>query len=208
MLHSSSNDRFAVFTPNVNSISQINNHTNKIVNIFDLPFVIENFSIHCNISMGISLSSPTDENTFRLLNKAEQAKAIAKEHSNNKFFYFNQQIENKYIRQVTLKGELHNAINNDQIEVFYQPIISMKSNTVRKLEALVRWQHQGEWISPVELIWIAEKHGLINQIGNIVLKKSCQFLQFLKDQGYTDIVFSINRSVHELPNKKQNKIVG
>ena len=113
-------------------------------------------------------------------------------------------MEESATRNLTLKNDLEEAINNNALEVVFQPIISLKTQSVSKFEALVRWNNKGTWVSPVDFIPVAENFNLIGKVGEIVLRKSCIILKELKEQGFVDIIFNINRSIYEFPREKVN----
>jgi EAL domain-containing protein (putative c-di-GMP-specific phosphodiesterase class I) len=104
-----------------------------------------------------------------------------------------------------LKKALSEALSTNSLQVFFQPIVSVIEKKVNKFEALVRWQNEGQWISPEEFIPIAEEFSLIRLLGEFVLGETCRQLKKLKSQGYKNIVFNVNRSVYEIPlNKSEN----
>jgi EAL domain-containing protein (putative c-di-GMP-specific phosphodiesterase class I) len=89
--------------------------------------------------------------------------------------------------------------------VVYQPIVSIEKEQIKKFEALVRWNNNGEWVSPMDFIPIAEESSLIVELGEYVLSEACLQLKKLKAQGFNDIVFNVNRSIYEIPlNQSEN----
>ena len=80
-------------------------------------------------------------------------------------------MEDKYNETVTIRNDLQNALKNDVLEVFYQPVHCLNDSTITGVEALVRWTNGNEWVSPAKFIPIAETTGQITQVGEQVLKK-------------------------------------
>jgi EAL domain-containing protein (putative c-di-GMP-specific phosphodiesterase class I) len=127
----------------------------------------------------------------------------AKDSGRNSFSFFAPIMQEIATKTLKLKDQLELAIKNDKLEVYFQPIVSLKAKSVSKFEALVRWNNNGQWVSPDEFIPIAENFSLIREVGEIVLIKSCLVLKKIKMQGFTDIIFNINRSIYEFPRKKE-----
>ena len=200
-----SGDGFAILLNNVVSDEIINNIISRIFSGFSELFVIDDVSIRCTLSMGVVLFRDDRDDASTLIKKAEHAMLHAKDNGRNSFNYFTQNMQNNVQRQLFLKKELSVALTNNSLSVVFQPIVSITEQKINKFEVLVRWKNEGQWISPVEFIPIAEEFSLIRPLGEFVLHEACRQLKKLKSQGYNDIVFNVNRSVYEIPlNKSEN----
>ena len=201
-----SGDNFALLIKNIPSEQGAQRIAESIAKSFSQPFHIDGITTNCTLSIGISLFPSDAKNAGSLFKKAEQAMFDAKDNGRNSFQFFTSHMEESAARILKIKDELEKAINNNDLEVVFQPIVTLKSHSCAKFEALVRWNNNGTWISPVDFIPIAENFNLIGKVGEIVLKKSCKILKTLKDSGFTDIVFNVNRSIYEFPRDKANNI--
>lgn len=200
-----SGDGFAILLSNVVSGEIINNIISRVFSGFSEPFVIHDTSIRCTLSMGVLLFRDDTDDASTLIKKAEHAMFHAKDNGRNSFNYFTQDMQNNVKRQLFLKKELSEALSNNSLSVVFQPIVSITEKKINKFEALVRWNNEGQWISPEEFIPIAEEFSLIRPLGEFVLHEACRQLKRLKSQGYNNIVFNVNRSVYEIPlNKSEN----
>lgn len=200
-----SGDGFAILLNNVVSDEIINNIISRIFSGFNQPFMIDNISIRCTLSMGVVIFRDDIDDASTLIKKAEHAMFHAKDNGRNSFNYFTQNMQNNVQRQLFLKKELSSALTHNLLSVVFQPIVSIKDRTINKFEALVRWESEGLSISPEEFIPIAEEFSLIRPLGEFVLNEACRQLKKLKSQGYNNIVFNVNRSVYEIPlNKSEN----
>jgi len=200
-----SGDGFAILLNNIENNEIINNIVTRILIGFSKPFNISNAVLRCTLSIGIVSFSGDENDVGELMKKGETAMYHAKDSGRNSYSYFTQDMQSVARHQLNLKRQLIDAIKNRHLSVVYQPIISINDEKINKFEALVRWNHQGEWISPVEFIPIAEEFSLIVEIGEFVLSEACIQLKKLKDQGFNDIVFNINRSIYEIPlNQSEN----
>ena len=200
-----SGDGFAILLGNVISDEIIDNIILRIFTGFGESFVIHGISIRCTLSMGVVLFNDDKDDASALIKKAEHAMMHAKDNGRNSFNYFTPDMQKDVQRQLYLKKELATALTHNSLSVVFQPIISIKDQTVDKFEALVRWKIKDKWISPEEFIPIAEEFSLIRPLGEFVLDEACHQLKILKSKGFHNIVFNVNRSVYEIPlNKNEN----
>lgn len=190
-------DKFTLLVPNIINDKEAEKFALKIESIFDKPFHIDGRTTSCTVSIGIALHPDDSTNPDGLFKKAEQAMYDAKDHGRNLFSFFTKRMQDTTKRITQLKNDLQLAIDNNDFEVVYQPIVSVNNQSVNKFEALVRWNHYGTWVSPVDFIPIAERFNLIKPIGEIVLKEACKQLKILEDQGFKNIAFNVNRSIYE-----------
>jgi len=199
-----SGDNFAIFIKNLSCERAAKHVAENIAKTFSQPFHFDGVTTSCTLSIGIALFPNDAIDADDLFKKAEQAMFAAKDNGRNSFSFFDSHMEEKTAHLLNMTNDLEQAIKNDDFEVVFQPIVSIKQQSVTKFEALVRWNNKGKWISPVDFIPVAENFSLIKQIGDIVLRKSCLVLKELKEQGFTNIIFNINRSVFEFPRDESN----
>jgi diguanylate cyclase (GGDEF)-like protein/PAS domain S-box-containing protein len=199
-----SGDSFALFIKNLPDEQGAQRIAENIAKSFSDPFHLDGITTNCSLSIGIALFPHDEKNAAGLFKKAEQAMFDAKDNGRNSFRFFTSNMEESAARILKVKNELEEAINNNKLDVVFQPIISLKTQLCAKFEALVRWNNNGTWVSPSDFIPVAEHFNLIDRVGAIVLKKSCQVLKILKNAGFTDIIFNINRSIYEFPKDEAN----
>jgi len=169
------------------------------------PFSIGGIRQHVTVTLGIShyeynnvLTSQVkiEKIARRLIRQAELASLNAKQTA-DPYLHFCTEMDDKVKKHNLLVEQLTQAVKNNEIEVYFQPIIDIENNTVAKFESLVRWQNQGQWVSPVEFIPLAEESRVIIPLGELVLIKTCQQIKALEAQGYDQLVFNVNRSLFE-----------
>jgi len=197
-----SGDNFALFIKKLPCEQGAKRLAENISKSFSNPFYIDGITTICTLSIGIALFPHDAKSADGLFKKAEQAMFDAKDNGRNSFTFFTPQMEASAARILKLKNELEEAINNNALEVVLQPIVSLKKKSVSKFEALVRWNNRGTWVSPADFIPIAENFNLIGKLGEIVLRKTCLVMKRLKEQGFTNIVFNVNRSIYEFPRRE------
>ncbi|RHW77336.1 EAL domain-containing protein [Colwellia sp. RSH04] len=202
-----SGDSFAILLNDLTDTDNVKLIVERILLTFSDPFVFDDVSLTCTLSIGITVCSgeSESENESSILKNAESAMYHAKDSGRNSYSFFSQELQSIAQRKLLLKSQLGNAIEQNELSVVYQPIVSIGEQKVRKFEALVRWNNSGEWVSPDEFVAIAEEFSLIKPLGNFVLIQACIELKKLRAQGFNDIIINVNRSVFEIPlNKTEN----
>nr|WP_267135666.1 GGDEF domain-containing phosphodiesterase [Pseudoalteromonas sp. L21] len=169
------------------------------------PFLIGGISQQVSVTLGVStyqqaksISSQdrVEKIARRLVRQAELATLNAKQ-VGAPFLHFCKEMDDKVKKHNLLVEQLTQAVKNDELEVHFQPIIDVQSNTVAKFESLVRWSNHGQWVSPAVFIPLAEESRVIIELGELVLRKTCQQIKYLEAQGYNQFVFNVNRSLFE-----------
>ncbi|WP_428737777.1 putative bifunctional diguanylate cyclase/phosphodiesterase [Sulfurimonas sp.] len=151
----------------------------KIYTVFEEPFSILDHQLSISTSIGIALASNEDENADDILKHADIAMYQAKKEGRATSRFYQQQMDIWIKRRLELENGLRNSFYNNELQVYYQPIVEVQSGNIIGAEALLRWNSKefGS-VSPVEFIPVAEESGLIIQIGDFVMRKA--FSQFVK----------------------------
>jgi diguanylate cyclase (GGDEF)-like protein len=154
-------------------------------------------NLKVNVSVGIAMF-PTDGNTFEALARhAEIAMYRAKQEGRNQLAFFTEEMQAQSARILLLESALRDALGQGQLQVYYQPQVSIDGSRLVGAEALLRWQHpQLGFISPAEFIPIAENSGQILRIGEWVLRTAAAQMQQWLEQGYsTEMTVAVNLSM-------------
>ena len=119
----------------------------------------------------------------------------AKGAGRNRFSYFTPALQVAALNRMRLTNDLRGAIKGDQLRVYFQPIVHLRTGRIHKAEALVRWQHpQRGLVSPLEFIPLAEASGLIVEIGEWVFRESARWAQRWRDEHHPEFQVSVNQS--------------
>lgn len=138
------------------------------------PFLIADQFVSADASLGIAISTPTDADGDDLLRRADLALYVAKADGGRRVRAFEPEMEERQHHRRWIERELRIAIANGQIELHYQPLFELATNTVTGFEALARWHHpERGMISPGEFVPVAEATGLIDALGVYVLRTAC-----------------------------------
>jgi diguanylate cyclase (GGDEF)-like protein/PAS domain S-box-containing protein len=191
-------DEFAILMENISGVDDAAEVAKSLQEIVQKPLTIDGYELFMSASIGIALSSFDYAGPEHILCDADTAMSYAKSHNHNQGGYkvFDSSMHSQKLKQLTLENKLRKTIENEQLSVYYQPIISLNNNCLEGFEALVRWQDEEQgMISPVEFIPIAEETGLIIPLGTWVLKQACKQLSCWHQHfSNTSLSISVNVS--------------
>jgi diguanylate cyclase (GGDEF)-like protein len=171
------------------------------------PFQIEGHDIFVTASVGISLYPHDGTDVGTLLKHADTAMYRAKK-TNSGFQFFEPSMEHSISEHVRMENDLRRALERNELDVFYQPQARLDNGQIIGVEALVRWRHPTRgMVSPAEFIPLAEETGLINSVGEWVLRTACAQLQSWLKSGLPSMRVAVNLSVKQLLQKDIAQIV-
>jgi diguanylate cyclase (GGDEF)-like protein/PAS domain S-box-containing protein len=149
-------------------------------------------------SIGISLFPQDGETVSELMKNADAAMYLAKESGRNQFSFYTKELNADARNKLALENELRRALLQNELTLHYQPKVDLRSGRIVGAEALSRWRlADGNWISPAQFIPIAEKSGLILDLGNWVIEQSCKQIRMWLNGGMQDICIAINISARQ-----------
>lgn len=176
--------------------------TENLIHDIKQPITIDDYEINMTTSVGISLYPDDGKTTDRLMDKAHSALVHAKKSGRNTFRLYSYSKDIAFQRRLSIENDMIEALEKEEFELYYQPLVETKTGKIMGAEALIRWNHK-EWgaISPGEFIPIAEENHLISDISDWVVKKACQQMQEWKEKGLDLIQVSVNISPIRLMKK-------
>lgn len=195
-------DEFIIIVTDVR-YSMLDRILHDIRSIFEKPWFLKGADYYCTMSMGIA-RFPSDGDTVQeLIKKADLALLEAKKAGKNRYEFYHAVGEGVSFKRLDLEKNMRDATLNacNEFEVYYQPIVdvSKPGNPCMGAEALIRWNSERlGFISPAEFIPLAEYLGLINPIGDYVLRQACQKCKFWNDSGHPEYKVNVNLSVVQL----------
>ncbi len=168
-------DEFALLFPNFDDQHTVIGMAEQVLSSLSRPFLIENRALHISASMGVACDGPSIDHAYELMQRADLAVADAKQQGRNTWHWY--QVDKQRVTEeaVLLRHDLHAALQENQFELYYQPIVEAVNGRIRGLETLIRWHHpERGMVSPGVFIPLAEQTGQIIPLGRWVLRRACQ----------------------------------
>jgi diguanylate cyclase (GGDEF)-like protein/PAS domain S-box-containing protein len=170
-------DEFGILLENITDVSQVIHIAERIKNLFQVAFTLTEREVFSSVSIGIALSKATYQHPEDILRDADIALYRAKECGKARFEIFDAEMHNRAVTLLRLENDLRQGLRREEFQLFFQPILSLKTGFLKGMEALLRWQHpQGGQISPNIFIPVAEETGLIHPLGWWIFQQACQQL--------------------------------
>jgi diguanylate cyclase (GGDEF)-like protein/PAS domain S-box-containing protein len=167
-------DEFAVLLPTVGDEPQVNALALRIQEALRAPFLVAGREVFTSVSIGIAFSHRDYTKPHEIMRDADTAMYHAKANGKARHELFDADMHARARDRHDLESDLRHAINNNDFEVHYQPIVSLASGMCVGFESLVRWTRNGKPVSPATFVPIAEELGVINELGAWVLHTACR----------------------------------
>jgi diguanylate cyclase (GGDEF)-like protein/PAS domain S-box-containing protein len=192
-------DRFAIIGKTDNVSEFIENLLKKLL----VTYNINGNLIKVSYNVGATAIEDVNDSTANVIRKCDLALIRAKEKGLNKYEIFKPSLEVQTLKEGIIERELRNGMDLNEFVVFYQPTINLKNNQICGFEALLRWHYlKSVFVSPLEFIPVAEKCGLIVELGNIVLEQSLKVAKWLSRYITDEFIISINISPQQFSDRE------
>ena len=203
-------DEFAILLDGVADSSESADAASRVLRALETPIEIDGKQVFPRASMGICLvdREAVAPEASELLRNADVAMYMAKRDSKGSYRVFEPAMHERVVERLELRSDLQRAIESDQLELHYQPVVRLDGHEILGVEALLRWHHPTRGtIPPNQFIPLAEDAGLIIPMGRWVLETACRegvrlHQQFPREESLT---MSVNLSVRQL---QSESIVG
>ncbi|MCD9541649.1 EAL domain-containing protein [Photobacterium carnosum] len=196
-----SGDEFAVVLTHPEHENSGDMIAEQIITLINKPFDLHYFSKHLTCSIGMVKSPGNGHDARIMIQNADTAMYEAKNRGRNRLVVFSDAMSKEARMRLWLEMELQKALQNNSLEVWYQPKVNAKNFEIDGAEALVRWKHPVEgYISPAQFIPIAERSGLIEQLGQVVMREVFTTIKQLKNKKLLKGRVAINLSSRQFEN--------
>lgn len=194
-------DEFLIMINNISIMEDMIKVADNIMGLFGKPFKVKEQEFYITASAGVAIFPIDGESAEELIKNADIAMYNAKDKGKNQYVLCSSNLKDKSQKIIALSNGLHRALERNELEVYYQPQISLSVNTIIGLEALLRWKHPEYGMVPPNIfIPLAEKNGLINPIGEWVLKTACAQNKAWQNRGLPHVRMAVNLSAIQLRN--------
>ncbi len=188
-------DEFVIIMQDVTDLDAAALVASKVIAEVTRSFTLYQREIYVGASVGITVYPDDAGSSDAMLRNADMAMYQAKERGRNNYQFFTASMQRHTIERQQLEQDLRQAMQREELELYYQPVIDARNNKVFSLEALLRWNHpKKKNVSPDVFIPLAEDCGLIGPIGEWVVTTACHQLSRWQHYGYDQLTVAINLS--------------
>ena len=197
-------DEFQIMLPDMDDRGKLGDLAQRVIQMISQPYSIDGSRAIIGTSIGIAIAPYDGISADELVSSADLALYAAKGGGRGQFRFYSSDLKDGAKLRKQIEEDLRDALQQDQLELHYQPLISSKDQTVRCFEALMRWNHpERGWISPAQFIPIAEETSIIADIGEWALMRACRDAA----QWPGSLRVAVNVSAVQFANEEFDKIV-
>ena len=196
-------DEFMLLLPQPTSREQAESVAQKLIASLQQPFFLRGKEVYINVSIGISVFPVDSSDINTLIKNADMAMYEVKSTGKNGYTFYDDKLEHAAAEKISIESGLRKALKNDEMEVFYQPQIDVRTRQIVGVEALLRWNHpQLGLVTPNYFIEQAEESHIIEQLSEWVLNRVA--IDLFSDKGFLEsqIKVSINLSATDISQKE------
>lgn len=201
-------DEFVILMRSVHSLEEALDVARRIRDLMTEKLVIGPHEILTAASIGVALSSEETKNGSEIMRNADIAMYQAKSSGRGQVLAFDSEMGRVMSRSFSLQSDMAKALENNEFELHYQPLVNPIDGKIMGAEALIRWRRASdELVFPAEFIGLAEESGMIVQIGQWVFAKACRQLKEWIAEGLRPVKISVNFSARELADVGTSDVV-
>ncbi|NET09883.1 MAG: EAL domain-containing protein [Symploca sp. SIO2B6] len=203
-------DEFVILLENMDDIEGVIGVAERILDTLRSPLKLGDRDVFTSTSIGIVVRTAQHQKADDLLRDADLAMYRAKQNGRGQYALFDPTMHFHAVERLNLENDLRKALDNQEFELYYQPIVHLETLTICGFEALIRWHHPEKgFVPPNAFIKVAEETGLIIPIGQWILQTACQQLahwhvQFPKQPLQISVNLSAKQLRHQLLQELDN----
>ncbi|MDA3947194.1 MAG: EAL domain-containing protein [Helicobacteraceae bacterium] len=192
-------DEFTILLDHITDENVIVDILVKLMDIYKEPFIINQHKFFITCSIGVALYPLNGTSPDELLKNADAAMYKAKDGGRNTYKFYIDKMTDKAYERITMETQLRQALAKEEFEVYYQPQVDMRSQTITGMEGLIRWNHpEMGFVPPDKFIQLAEEIGIIVEIDRWVMQTAVKQFMRWNTEGLNPGVLSINLSMIQL----------
>jgi diguanylate cyclase (GGDEF)-like protein len=188
-------DEFAILVDDIKETGEVFQVAGRIQQELSFPFQVDGHEVFTSASIGIAFAAESYRRSEEILRDADTAMYRAKAEGRGRHVIFNAEMHAQNLALLRMEADLRRAIEQQEFQIYYQPIIDLSSWQVTSVEALLRWQHpQLGMLLPKEFLSLAEETRLISTIGEWVLSSVCRQGKIFQDSLHSQLRVAVNIS--------------
>jgi diguanylate cyclase (GGDEF)-like protein/PAS domain S-box-containing protein len=192
-------DEFTILLNRSGDIAEVVGVADRLLFKISEPFQIDNYEVFTTASIGIVVSGTVPRQAEDFLRDADAAMYRAKEAGKARYEIFDSEMHVRNMNLLQVETDLRHAVERNEFEVLYQPIVELMTGRVDEFEALIRWRHPRHGlVLPNEFVHVAEETGLIISIGKWILEESCRQISTWQRRFGLHLGVSVNLSAKQL----------
>lgn len=195
-------DEFVIILRGINVLDEAEEVARQILSSISEVYSVDDAELFMSLSIGIAMFPFAEEDANSLTKKANSAMNKAKLAGRNTFRYFTESTRKQLISKFSTENSLRRALEREEFELYFQPIVQLKTGRIVSVEALLRWNSSDQgFMSPAEFVPLLEETGLIIPVGQWVLENACKQGVIWNRDGINDLKINVNMSARQLLHK-------
>lgn len=192
-------DEFIIILEDLKNPNQAAEVSARLISSLSIPIRIEDREFFVGASIGITVYPNDAKDSTALLSNADLAMYRAKDIGGNRYQFFTNSMNEIARKRMELERDLRLAIENEELEIYYQPIVDITTGRISAVEALLRWNHpRMGLLRPHQFITLAEETGMIGSIGHWVLENACKQTNVWNHKSGMPVTISVNLSASQI----------
>jgi diguanylate cyclase (GGDEF)-like protein len=188
-------DEFAVIYSEFQEVENVTEFARRFLAVLSEPVVVDGCELRVNGSLGVSVYPEGDSRPKDLLRQADLALYKAKKLGSGRIHFFAPEMDRDVQRSLALARDLNGALDRSEFQLHYQPLVALRSGSIKGVEALLRWRHPTRGaVAPGSFIPLAESTGEIRALGDWVIRSACEQAGHWRKSGGQGFAVSVNVS--------------
>ncbi|MGD8618949.1 MAG: EAL domain-containing protein [Gammaproteobacteria bacterium] len=201
-------DEFIIMLPRTTGSAQAQRVAMRILESLTAPFIINKQELHISTSIGIALYPDDGRNADDLIKNADIAMYHAKKTGRNNYQFYSSKMNEQALYKLRIESRLRHAVENNELEIHYQPQVNLATGMVTGAESLIRWRDSDAGMIPPDVfIPIAEEYGLIIPISEWLIHEACRQAQAWLDLYNSPITIALNISAIQLNGSELTRLI-
>lgn len=197
-------DEFAILQADLGELAHAGTLAEKITRSLAAVYQIQGNTINISASIGISPYTNSCANPDAMLAQADLALYRSKDEGRNQYHFHSEDLDQQVIERLSLADDLRRALEQGQLEIYYQPQVELVSGKIVGMEALLRWHHPTRGLlSAAAFVPLAEKAGLMTALGSWVIEQVCRQMRAWRDEGIAPPLISVNLSLSQIKSGRE-----